>query len=174
MGYFSDVKQCLEVTGADAVMSAEGLLSNPSIFLENPETTNVGWHANKIIQHFEMGFGGGSISSLKAHLFRLWRPGLWKYPQLQSQLDLIGSVEDFNKWNQEMSSWCRIACQPYDRNLHKMSKTDKVIMTDNISRNERRRMVILERNRVHLKRTKELKKEEHAKKRKSLNEKDFT
>ena len=73
------MKQCLEITGADAVMSAEGLLSNPSIFLENPETTNVGWHTNKIIQHFERGFGGGSISSLKAHLFRLWRPGLWKF-----------------------------------------------------------------------------------------------
>ena len=88
--------------------------------------------------------------------------------EMQDRLDLIGSVAEFNEWNKEMSSWCRIKCQPYDRNLHKSDKIKKIISTDKITRNERRRIVQLERKKEHLKRKKILKKEQNAKKRQLL------
>ena len=59
-------------------MSAEGLLSNPSLFLDS-DPPFIGHESDQLIKLFIDKPGGGSISSIKAHLFRIWAPGLYRH-----------------------------------------------------------------------------------------------
>ena len=59
-------------------MSAEGLLSNPSLFA-GPTPPFIGQESDQLIKLFIEKPGGGSVSSIKAHLFRIWAPGLCRH-----------------------------------------------------------------------------------------------
>lgn len=63
-----DVEKCLEMTGADGVMSAEGLLFNPALFsgLHIPV-----WILCKKYMNYFQEHGETNISHLKAHLFKM-------------------------------------------------------------------------------------------------------
>ena len=80
--YYEDALNCLNETGVDAVMSAEGLLSNPSLF-SGPNPPFIGQESDQLIKLFIENPGGGSISSIKAHLFRIWAPGLCRHRKYQ-------------------------------------------------------------------------------------------
>lgn len=63
-------------------MSAEGLLSNPSLFA-GPNPPFIGQESDQLIKLFIEKPGGGSVSSIKAHLFRIWAPGLCRHRKYQ-------------------------------------------------------------------------------------------
>lgn len=152
--YFEDAERCLKETGADSVMSAEGLLSNPSLF-KSPSIPFIGAESDQLIKLFLNNPGGGSLSSIKAHLFRIWAPGLCRHPVMRNRLDLISSMDDFSEWNSDMSRISGIQCEPYDRAKHKVSNDTKLILNEEkMTRNEKRRKLRYERKLEHLKKKK--------------------
>ena len=66
--FIQDVDQCLETTGADGVMSAEGLLYNPALF--SGKHIPVWILCSKYISYFEE-YGQGNLGYLKAHFFKM-------------------------------------------------------------------------------------------------------
>ncbi|EJW74476.1 hypothetical protein WUBG_14616, partial [Wuchereria bancrofti] len=62
-----DVDRCLEITGASAIMSAEGILSNPYLFEKRHE---VNWTAAREYLDFAERYES-TISAVRAHLFRI-------------------------------------------------------------------------------------------------------
>nr|XP_031862150.1 uncharacterized protein CI109_002563 [Kwoniella shandongensis]KAA5529222.1 hypothetical protein CI109_002563 [Kwoniella shandongensis] len=77
--YREDVDRCLEVTGCDGVMTAEGNLSNPAIFVpadhphSHPPFTLLATRYLDIVESLETPTAG---SAIKSHLFRLLKPVL--------------------------------------------------------------------------------------------------
>jgi len=87
--YFSDIAACLEFTGADAVMSAEGNLYNPALFrppqfsftndaspdltLEHLPHADLALEYLQIVKEIKTPTDWGAI---KGHLFKILRPGL--------------------------------------------------------------------------------------------------
>jgi tRNA-dihydrouridine synthase 1 len=87
--YFSDIAACLEFTGADAVMSAEGNLYNPALFrpsqfpltngaspdltLEHLPHADLALEYLQIVKEIKTPTEWGAI---KGHLFKILRPGL--------------------------------------------------------------------------------------------------
>ncbi|WVF66665.1 hypothetical protein IAT40_001406 [Kwoniella sp. CBS 6097] len=77
--YYEDVQRCLKVTGCDGVMSAEGNLSNPALFLPpshphfHPPITLMANRYLDIVEALKTPTAG---SAIKAHLFRMLKPVL--------------------------------------------------------------------------------------------------
>lgn len=112
--FYSDIERCLEATGADAVMSAEGNLYNPAIFsssltpmpppilpLSGPEipeprhwniVTDTGLHPSHTTLALEYLAIVKSLrtptsnGAIKAHLFKLFRPALSRETDLRDRL----------------------------------------------------------------------------------------
>ena len=109
--FYSDIDTCLAATGADAVMSAEGNLYNPSIFtpasdaakftqdpsappnwviasdtgLHLPHTT-LALEYLKIVNSLET---WTSPSAVKGHLFKLLRPAMSRETDLREKLGRV-------------------------------------------------------------------------------------
>ncbi|TFK19665.1 Dus-domain-containing protein [Coprinopsis marcescibilis] len=81
-----DVQRCLDATGCDGVMSAEGVLYNPALFvgLNDPSTslplttTNPPIHtlAARYLELLTTQTTKTPVSAVKGHLFKILRPGL--------------------------------------------------------------------------------------------------
>lgn len=61
------MERCLEETGADAVMSAEGILSNPTLFINQHLPSHC--VAREYLLHAEK--YRADASAIRAHLFRI-------------------------------------------------------------------------------------------------------
>ncbi|WVN88473.1 uncharacterized protein L203_103684 [Cryptococcus depauperatus CBS 7841] len=87
--YREDVDRCLEFTGCDGVMSAEGNLSNPAIFLpsshplSHPPITLLARRYLDIVESLKTPTAG---SAIKSHLFRLLKPILDTDEELRVQI----------------------------------------------------------------------------------------
>lgn len=105
--YHSDIAKCLDATGADGVMSAEGNLYNPSLFSPRVATYR---HANLALEYLEIVKSlktPTSSGAIKAHLFKLYRPALDRNKDLRDQLGKVhgkpgSNVEDFFAIAREM------------------------------------------------------------------------
>ncbi|VDN03684.1 unnamed protein product [Thelazia callipaeda] len=86
-----DVDRCLEITGACAVMSAEGILSNPYLF-ENRHEVN--WTVAREYLDFAVKYAS-NISTVRAHLFRICHHSLLEYADLRRQLSCVCDFEEF-------------------------------------------------------------------------------
>lgn len=87
---FDDVQRCLEVTGADGVMSSEGLLETPSLFSgrEVPQD-------QLCAEYLEMAkIYDAPKSAVKAHMFRFLYAGLQFNVDLRAQLGAAKTIDD--------------------------------------------------------------------------------
>ena len=112
--YHSDIDRCLEATGADAVMSAEGNLYNPTLFAPNPPGL-AAYDSGLHLPHADLALEylhvvkelktKTSLSAVKGHLFKLMRPGLARELDLRTRLGKImghDSVDEYLEVVEEM------------------------------------------------------------------------
>ncbi|CAG9535847.1 unnamed protein product [Cercopithifilaria johnstoni] len=88
-----DVDRCLEITGASAIMSAEGILSNPYLFEKRHE---VNWTAAREYLDFAKRYES-TVSAVRAHLFRICHHSLLEYSDLRERLSYVCSMKDFHQ-----------------------------------------------------------------------------
>ena len=106
--FHSDIAACLAATRADAVMSAEGNLYNPALFLAAPlaapdPALPAAWglaaptglhppHTRLALEYLDIVAGlktHTSPGAIKAHLFKLLRPALGRETDLREQLGRV-------------------------------------------------------------------------------------
>ncbi|KAH9029151.1 Dus-domain-containing protein [Lactarius pseudohatsudake] len=88
----ADIARCLAETGADAVMSAEGQLYNPALFVPSPSSASGGLHprhADLALEYLDIVSRHKTPtppSGIKGHLFKLLRPALARETDLRDAL----------------------------------------------------------------------------------------
>lgn len=93
--YFEDVQKCLDYTGVEGIMSAEGVLYNPTLFsgkmLPLWEVTE---EYLKICKEHK---DPKEVSYIRAHLFKLYKPCLSIFTDLREQLGKAHTMEQFTE-----------------------------------------------------------------------------
>ncbi|TPX40934.1 hypothetical protein SeLEV6574_g06330 [Synchytrium endobioticum] len=90
--YFEDIQRCLDATGVDGVMSAEGNLYNPALFANQyPITYEI---AQEFLDICRRTPKSSNVACVKGHLFKIFRPVLNTYVDLRSQLGDVASLDD--------------------------------------------------------------------------------
>ncbi|KAL4064108.1 dihydrouridine synthase-domain-containing protein [Scleroderma yunnanense] len=131
--YHSDIERCLQETGADAVMSAEGQLYNPALFTKAEGKMKV-YDEGLHMPHAEMALEYLDIvqslrtrtapSAIKGHLFKIMRPALAREPDLRDRLGKISgpdAVEKYVEVVREMQRRMeRDAAKAADRNVEEL------------------------------------------------------
>ncbi|KZS93489.1 Dus-domain-containing protein [Sistotremastrum niveocremeum HHB9708] len=99
--FHSDVDKCLEFTGCDGVMSAEGNLYNPALFSgKNPEHAELALEYLEIVKSLKT---KTQTSAVKGHMFKVMRPGLAVHTDLRDRLGKIrGDLTEFEDVALEM------------------------------------------------------------------------
>ncbi|KAF7313180.1 tRNA-dihydrouridine synthase 1 [Mycena kentingensis (nom. inval.)] len=98
-----DIETCLRETGCDGVMSAEGVLYNPALFVgldqpaaardseqllltQHPPVVSLALEYLDIVRSLRTATAG---SAIKGHLFKILRPALPKHPDLRERLGKV-------------------------------------------------------------------------------------
>lgn len=122
LGY-DDIAECLRVTGAAGVMSAEGHLSNPCIF-EGRTAPRV---ADVVREYLQIcGEVATPPAFIRAHLFKLYRAIIPRWEELRNRLATARTMDELGNVAEAIN--CRLAqaqangesemlwtCQPYLR-----------------------------------------------------------
>ncbi|WWC97468.1 hypothetical protein V866_004348 [Kwoniella sp. B9012] len=101
--YYEDIERCLEVTGCDGVMSAEGNLSNPAIWLPpshphfHPSITMLAHRYLDIVEALQ---SHTSRSAIKSHMFRLLKPVLDTNEELRVKIAQCPVGEGMDKFRE--------------------------------------------------------------------------
>ncbi|BEJ13407.1 hypothetical protein CspHIS471_0305810 [Cutaneotrichosporon sp. HIS471] len=102
--YGDDATRCLEYTGVDGVMSAEGNLSNPALFMPPDHEAaypNMLLLARRYLDINEKLKTPTSGNAMKSHMFRVLRPILDQHDDLRDLLSrtglLDGKVDEYRK-----------------------------------------------------------------------------
>lgn len=99
--YHEDFQRCLEYTGCDAVMTAEGSLYNPTIFSNTvkfpPYTFDV---AKEYLDICNEEKTGGS--AIKGHLFKMLQPTLPHHKELRARLGKARELKDYYEIIEEL------------------------------------------------------------------------
>ena len=91
---FADVKECLEFTKCDGVMSACALLANPSLFSDNDGQVNYFELAFEYLEFAEKYHA--TSAQIRKHIFSILRRSLNQNVQIGNQLLLVQHDENIN------------------------------------------------------------------------------
>ncbi|KAG0381103.1 tRNA-dihydrouridine(16/17) synthase [NAD(P)(+)]-like protein [Mortierella sp. AD032] len=88
--YHEDLARCMEQTGCDGVMSAEGNLYNPAIFTPgHPESWKLAEEYLSICDEHET-----KLAYTRGHLFKIFRPSLVIHTDLRTDLGMATTREE--------------------------------------------------------------------------------
>ncbi|XP_071066953.1 tRNA-dihydrouridine(16/17) synthase [NAD(P)(+)]-like isoform X1 [Dasypus novemcinctus] len=98
-----DVEQCIQSTGAQGVMSAEGNLHNPALFEgRSPAVWELAEEYLAIVQQHPC-----PLSCVRAHLFKLWHHTLQVHQQLREELAKAKTLEGVSAVSRELKLRCQ-------------------------------------------------------------------
>uniref|UniRef100_A0A8C5Q6B6 tRNA-dihydrouridine(16/17) synthase [NAD(P)(+)]-like n=1 Tax=Leptobrachium leishanense TaxID=445787 RepID=A0A8C5Q6B6_9ANUR len=101
--YLSDAERCLQETGVQGVMSAEGNLHNPALFEgKDPLVWEMAEEYLELVQRFPC-----PLSFIRAHLFKLWHHTLHVYQDLRDDLAKAKNLQGLIAINQALKSKCQ-------------------------------------------------------------------
>ncbi|KAH0629410.1 hypothetical protein JD844_011468 [Phrynosoma platyrhinos] len=99
----NDVEKCIQKTGVQGVMSAEGNLHNPALFEgRNPVVWEMADEYLDIVQQYPC-----PLSYVRAHLFKLWHHTLQVHQQLRDELAKVKTLDGLIAVNQELKLHCQ-------------------------------------------------------------------
>lgn len=98
--FHEDIQKCLEATGVQGVMSAEGNLYNPFIF--EPALPNSFQAAREYIECVRK--YGGLAPHVRGHLFKILRPALGIHTEFRQRIGVASGLEAIVKEAEELIS----------------------------------------------------------------------
>ncbi|XP_041501821.1 tRNA-dihydrouridine(16/17) synthase [NAD(P)(+)]-like [Microtus oregoni] len=98
-----DVEQCIQDTGVQGVMTAEGNLHNPALFEgRSPAVWELAEEYLDIVQQHPC-----PLSYVRAHLFKLWHHTLQVHQQLREELAKVKTLEGVAAVSQALKLLCQ-------------------------------------------------------------------
>ncbi|XP_052375778.1 tRNA-dihydrouridine(16/17) synthase [NAD(P)(+)]-like isoform X2 [Oncorhynchus keta] len=124
--HLSDVEQCMEETGVQGVMSAEGNLHNPALFEgHSPPVWEMAEEYLEVVSQYPP----CTLSYVRAHLFKLWHHTLQIHKDLREELAKVKNLqglteEEITNGGEEAGQVVGLPfphwiCQPYVRPVPK-------------------------------------------------------
>ncbi|KAJ3035864.1 hypothetical protein HDV00_003337 [Rhizophlyctis rosea] len=93
--YHEDVQRCIDATGVDGVMTAEGNLYNPALFSGKHLPS---WQiAEEYLEICKTVPNSASFGAIRAHLFKIFRPCLADSPDVREELAKVNTMEGFER-----------------------------------------------------------------------------
>lgn len=99
----ADVQRCIDFTGVDGVMVAEGALSNPAIFTcRQPPAWEMSEKYLAYVEQYPT-----TLGTARGHLFRIWFHSLSKHDHLRMTMGKAKNVEQLSEVAKELSELCQ-------------------------------------------------------------------
>ncbi|XP_036445936.1 tRNA-dihydrouridine(16/17) synthase [NAD(P)(+)]-like [Colossoma macropomum] len=102
--HLSDVQRCMEETGVQGVMSAEGNLHNPALFEgRSPPVWEMAEEYLEVVQKHPP----CTLSYVRAHLFKLWHHTLQIHQDLREELAKAKNLAGIEEVNRQLKQRCQ-------------------------------------------------------------------